>query len=194
LSKDEALREMDKAGVDRAILVPPSMEGDRNDLALEAAQLHPDRFAVMGRMAIEQPENEALVAGWRNQPGMMGLRLTFKREWAKPLIFEGKAEWFWSAAERAGLPVALQVTGDTLSGIRKIMEQHPKLKFAIDHLGLVPGKKDEAAVALLPDIVALAKLPNVSVKVSALPTASSEPYPYRNLHKYLKQIYDAFGP
>ncbi len=33
---------MGKAGVDRAILVPPSWEGDRNDVALEAAQAHPD--------------------------------------------------------------------------------------------------------------------------------------------------------
>ncbi|MEA3157885.1 MAG: hypothetical protein QOK44_5474 [Betaproteobacteria bacterium] len=43
-SKDDALREMDAAGVTRAVLVPPSMEGDRNDLVLEAARLHPDRL------------------------------------------------------------------------------------------------------------------------------------------------------
>ena len=43
------LKEMDAAGVARVVIVPPSWEGDRNDLALEAARLHPDRFAVMGR-------------------------------------------------------------------------------------------------------------------------------------------------
>ena len=47
-SKDDLLREMDAAGVAGAIIVPPSWEGDRNDLALEAARLHPERFAVMG--------------------------------------------------------------------------------------------------------------------------------------------------
>jgi len=193
-TKEDALREMDAAGVHRAILVPPSMEGDRNDLALDAAKLHPDRFAVMGRVALDQPEDEALLPGWRKQPGMMGLRLTFKREWAKPFIFEGKADWFWAASERIGLPLMIQVSDDTLPGLKMIMERHPRLKFAIDHLGLVPGKKDEAAVALLPEILKLAKLPNVSVKVSALPTASSEPYPYRNLHKYIRQTYDAYGP
>src|SRR5262245_4439107 len=102
MSKEELLGTMDAAGVDRAIIVPPSMEGDRNDLALEAAQAHPQRFAVMGRIALDQPENAALLAGWKSQPGMKGIRLTFKREWAKPFIFEGKADWFWSAAERAG--------------------------------------------------------------------------------------------
>ena len=48
-TKDFLLAEMSKAGVDRIIIVPPSWEGDRNDLALAAAQAHPERFAVMGR-------------------------------------------------------------------------------------------------------------------------------------------------
>ncbi|HYY87474.1 MAG TPA: hypothetical protein VFA49_01665 [Chloroflexota bacterium] len=26
------------------------------------------------------------------------------------------------------------------------------------------------------------------------PSYSSEPYPYRNIHPYLRQLYDAFGP
>jgi len=30
-SKDDLLREMDAAGVQRAVLVPPSWEGERND-------------------------------------------------------------------------------------------------------------------------------------------------------------------
>jgi hypothetical protein len=42
LGKDELLREMDAAGVDRAIIVPLSWEGDRNDLAMKATLLHPE--------------------------------------------------------------------------------------------------------------------------------------------------------
>ena len=55
LGKDELLRDMEAADVDHAIIVSPSWEGARNDLAMEAALLHPDRFAVMGRLAIERP-------------------------------------------------------------------------------------------------------------------------------------------
>src|ERR687895_1355853 len=68
LGEEELLREMDAAGVDRVVIVPPSWEGDRNDLALEAARLHPDRFAIMGRLAIQKPESRALVADWKKQP------------------------------------------------------------------------------------------------------------------------------
>jgi hypothetical protein len=39
---------MDEAGVDRAVIVPPSWPGDRNDYGIEAAKRYPNRFAVMG--------------------------------------------------------------------------------------------------------------------------------------------------
>jgi len=47
---------MKEAGVEHAILVPPSWEGDRVDYSLEAAQKYPNRFAVMGRFPINKPE------------------------------------------------------------------------------------------------------------------------------------------
>src|SRR5437868_2876765 len=55
LVKEELLAEMGKAGVDRVILVPPSWEGDRNDVAIDACKSHPDRFAIMGRLDPDAP-------------------------------------------------------------------------------------------------------------------------------------------
>ena len=54
ITKEIVLAAMDEAGVHRAVLIPPSWEGDYNDLVLEAAQAHPDRFAVMGRLAVDR--------------------------------------------------------------------------------------------------------------------------------------------
>ncbi len=59
----EALALMDEAGINRAVIVSPSWEGDYNDLALAAAHRHPERFAVMGRIAPERPEALAQIAG-----------------------------------------------------------------------------------------------------------------------------------
>src|SRR5262249_13629538 len=61
VTQEMVLQGMTEAGVDRAVIVPPSWEGDRNDLALAAARQHPERFAVMGRLPIEQPESRKLV-------------------------------------------------------------------------------------------------------------------------------------
>ena len=192
-SKDDLLREMDAAGVGRVVIVPPSWEGDRNDLALEAARLHPDRFAVMGRLAVEKPESRGLVAGWKRPPGMLGLRFTFHTALQKPWLTDGTADWLWPAAERAGLPVMIFVPG-SLPQAGRIAERHPGLKLVIDHLALSMTQKDDAAFADLPDLLVLARCPNVAVKASALPCYSTEPYPYRGLHPHVRRVFDAFGP
>ena len=124
VTKDMLLAEMDTAGVSRVVIVPPSWEGDRNDLALQAARLHPKRFAVMGRLAIERPESRALVAHWKEQPGMLGMRFTFHTDLQRPRLTDGTADWLWPAAERAGIPLMVLVPG-SLDALRGIAERHP---------------------------------------------------------------------
>ncbi|HEX9144166.1 MAG TPA: hypothetical protein VGA09_07825 [Candidatus Binatia bacterium] len=67
LGHEELLREMDGAGVERCILVPPTWEDDRNDTSLQAARLYPARFAVMGKIKIDRPESRGLMATWKSQ-------------------------------------------------------------------------------------------------------------------------------
>lgn len=193
VTADLVLDGMRAAGVDRAVLVPPSWEGDRNDLVLDAAQRHPDRFAAMGRLAIERPESRALVAGWRSQPGMLGLRFTFHTDLQRPWLTDGTAEWLWPIAERAGVPVMIFPPG-SLTAVDRIAERHPGLRLVIDHLAIGTGVKGEAAFQELPVLCGLARRPNVAVKASALPCYSTEAYPFRDLHPHIRQVYEAFGP
>jgi len=193
VSKDMALAGMNEAGVDRAVIVPPSWEGERNDLALEAARLHPDRFAVMGRFPMEKLESRSRVDDWRRQPGMLGMRFTFNTEQQRPWLTDGTADWLWPAVERAGLPLMMSVWGQ-LPAVDRVAERHPGLKIVIDHLGLRSGTKGESAFAGLPKLLTLARRPNVAVKASALPCYSVEPYPFRDVHGHIRLVYDAFGP
>jgi len=193
IGKDQALAAMKDAGVDRAVIVPPSWEGERNDLALEAARLHPDRFAVMGRFPLEKPESHALVDTWKRQPGMLGMRFTFNTAEQRPWLTDGTADRLWPAVERAGIPLMMSVSGQ-LPAVDRIAERHPGLKLVIDHLGIRSGMKGDAAFAGLPQLCALARRPNVAVKASALPCYSIEPYPFRDVHAHIRRVYDAFGP
>ncbi|MBV9201036.1 MAG: amidohydrolase [Alphaproteobacteria bacterium] len=186
-SKDDLLREMEAAEVARVVIVPPSWEGDRNDLALEAACLHPDRFAVMGR----PPQEPSPLGDWRDQPGMLGLRITSNTAEARAFFADPDA-WVWNEAERAGLPVMVSPSG-LLPEIDRIAQLHPQLKLVIDHLALLRAK-DNAAFDDLPKLLRLARLPNVAAKASALPAYTSHDYPYYNLHPYLCRVFDAFGP
>jgi predicted TIM-barrel fold metal-dependent hydrolase len=71
---------MKGAGVDGAVLVPPGWAGGRPEFALEGAARHPDQFKIMGRIAINNPESTALMAGWKAPPGMLGIRMGLYRE------------------------------------------------------------------------------------------------------------------
>ena len=193
VTKDMVLAEMNAAGVDRAVIVPPSWEGDRNDLALAAARQHPDRFAVMGRLAVERPEGRGLLKDWKRQPGMLGLRFTFHGDLQRRWLTDGTADWLWPIAEQAGLPVMVFVPG-SLEAAAGIAARHPGLRLVIDHLAIAGSLKDDAAFADLPQLLKLARHPNVAVKASALPCHSTEPYPFRGLHTYIHQVFDAFGP
>ena len=44
---EEALRDMDAGGVDRALIHPPSWDPDSNELAIAAVRAHPERFGVV---------------------------------------------------------------------------------------------------------------------------------------------------
>jgi L-fuconolactonase len=193
LSAEKLLGMMDQAGVDAAILVPPSLEGDRNDLCLAAARKFSDRLAVMGRLDFTKPAARAALATWRDQPGMLGLRLTFHRPDTRSQLGDGTADWLWPTAERNGIPLMVHAP-DGLPTLAEIAERHPGLTIIVDHMGFGRETTDTNAPAGAARVAALARYRNVFVKVSALPCFSSAPYPFRNLNEPLRRVIEAFGP
>jgi L-fuconolactonase len=193
LSGDRLLGMMNAAGVDAAVLVPPSLEGDRNDLCLDAARKFPGRFAVMGRIDPAKPQSRAVLASWRDQAGMLGLRLTFHRPDTRPRLTDGTSDWLWPAAEQHAVPVMVHAPND-LPVLAAIAERHPGLTLIVDHMGFGRETMDAHALAGAARVAALARFRNVFVKVSALPCFSSEPYPFRNLNEPLRRVIEAFGP
>jgi hypothetical protein len=162
---------MNVAGVDRAILVPPSIDKDRNDYVIEAAQKHPDRFAIMGRVPLRGGGGRNLLAGWKDQPGMLGVRLTFHRDADRPWIDNGTADWFWGEAEDNHIPVMVHAP-ERLTVVGEIAARHPRLRIIVDHMGFARATMDDETIAGADRMIALSRYPNVCVKVSALPCFS----------------------
>jgi predicted TIM-barrel fold metal-dependent hydrolase len=185
--------EMRAAGVDRAVIVPPTWEGLRNDLALDAARRYPERYAVMGRIAVDNPKAPEQFAAWKQHPGMMGVRLGFHTTALKPLLTEGKADWLFAAAEKSDIPAMVLIPGD-MAAFRKLAERYPGLKLILDHMGIPRGGKGDAAFTHIEELCALARFPNITVKLTSAPSYAVDPYPHRGLHPYLRRIYDSFGP
>ena len=192
-TRDELLRDMDEAGVHAALLHPPSWDPRANEVALEAARAHPDRLAILGFFDVGRPDNRSLIDTWKKHPGMLGLRFAFLRPGEENRLVDGTADWVWAGAERASLPVGL-LCPNRVKVVGEIAARHPGLRLLVDHMARPRGSKDDAGFADLGDLLALAKYPNVAVKATGAPSYSSEAYPYRNIHRYLQRIFDAFGP
>ena len=191
---DECLREMDAAGVDAAILHPPaSWDPDSNEQCIEAAEAHPKRFAILANPPLDRPESRSLIAEWKKRPGVLGYRFYFGKPHMRTWPTDGTLDWLWPAAEKAGAPLAL-LAFEWLPAFGQIAERHPGLKMIVDHMGArrIAGGGD-AAFATMHELLALAKYPNVAVKLTGGPFYANDPYPFTSLHKHYRAMYDAFG-
>lgn len=192
-SMQEALAGMDAAGVDRAVIQPPMWDPDSNELAVEAVRAHPDRFAILGWFPVERPESQRLVDTWKNRPGMLGLRFYFVQPHERTWPTDGTLDWLWPAAERAGVPVSL-AAATFLPLVGQIAERHPGLKLIIDHLGVPRATKAPESYRYQPELLALARYPNIAVKATGQAGYAIDDYPFRGIHTHLHRVFDAFGP
>ena len=193
LGYEDLLREMSTAGVDRVILVPPSWEGYRNDYALEAAQKYPDRFAVMGKVPLNDPASKGRVASWLKQPGMLGFRISFRHSGTHSFLDDGTADWFWADCERYDIPVMI-FAPFAVAKIGEIAARHPDLRVIVDHMGLNVQWKGKDLGPGVDVLLKFARFKNVGVKVSCLPCYVDEAYPYRTLHAQIRRVVETFGP
>lgn len=192
---EEAIGLMDEGGVNGAVIHPPGWDPKSTEMAFGAVKNYPGRFAIMGSAPLDQPETRERIADWKKD-GMLGLRYTFLTDPMRQWVADGTLDWLWAAAEEADVPISMLAT-DSLTVLGGIAERHPGLRLTIDHLGGRGGTtqlKDDASMTHIPELLALAKYPNVAVKATGAPGYSSEAYPFPIMHKYLQQIYDAFGP
>lgn len=193
LGHEELLREMDAAGVDRVVIVPPSWEGDRNDLAIAAVQAHPQRFAIMGRFNPEAPDARTAIKTWRQQPGMLGMRFSFHIPVLQQPLLDGKFDWVWAEAQEHGINLMILAPQAFVEHIDSVAERHPGLRIIMDHMALSSGRPEEETFRDFDKLLPIAKRPNVAMKASALPCYLAEPYPFRKLQTYARKAYEAFG-
>jgi len=193
MSYEDLRLRMKEAGVDRAILVPPSFAGSYPEYSLEAAAKYPEQFAVMSPIPLNKPEGRRVLENLMDQPGMLGVRLTFHHEYDESWIRDGTADWFWPVAEKMNIPVMMNAPS-IHKDVGEVAQRHPNLRLILDHMARRKGMKDEKLGPGLSPTIELAKHPNVFVKLTSTQSCSSEDYPYRNIHPHLKRLIEAFGP
>jgi L-fuconolactonase len=196
ITNEGVLAAMDDAGVDAALIVVPGLYGWDNGYALEAARAHPDRVAVVGRFDARAPRVEERLREIAAVPGIVGVRINDhdRQAWESDTYGE-----FLAAAEEVGLPVCLYARPPALVALAQAVARYETVPIVIDHLGLgappvsspTPGPRP---FEHLPDLLSLARQPNVSVKLSAAAALSNEAFPFRDTWPAIREVVDAFGP
>lgn len=191
MSAEQLLVEMDRAGVDRAVLVPP--RSFENAHAVESADRHRDRFRVMPVIDPRLPGASESFGSLTSGPMAVGSRVILHTPALARALEAGEFEGFWNEAESRGLPVATYPPG-SLALIADVARRHPGLRLIIDHLGLPLRLTGARVMVELRAVLELARLPNVAVKASGLPTHSDLPFPFLDVRAPLQALIEAFGP
>ena len=80
-SADENIAAMDKLGIDGAILISSfSMYRYDASYAVEAYKAHPDRFALVKPLDVDDPAIADVIAEWKKTPGTVGVRIQITPE------------------------------------------------------------------------------------------------------------------
>ncbi|PJJ62407.1 amidohydrolase family protein [Compostimonas suwonensis] len=191
ITQETLTAEMDRVGVDRAYLVPPTWEGIRNDVVLRAAETEPERFRAIVRFPIDDRGSVSSLEAWARDPRVAGARLVFTRQ-AAVWLTDGTADWYWDVAADLGLPTMVFAPNLTRE-LGAVAARHPRARIAVCHVGLETSKRDDEIDEGWADALALADLPNVAVKATSLPSFTTEDYPYPLLAEKIHRLIDAYG-
>jgi L-fuconolactonase len=179
---------MDEAGVHHAIQVTPSIMGYDNRYSTEMAQRYPDRFRVVARFNAAAPNPQVGLRTLLENTFIVGVRVI-----APPFVLtDTTLSAFWAAAEELQACICVFAPNQART-LGAIAASHPTLTVVVDHFALA-NFDPVTSFDHWDDVMKLAHQPNVILKVSGLPEATDEPFPFPRARSYVKEAYATFGP
>ena len=191
---DDMVAAMAAVGVDGALLISPfSLYGYDASYALEVYARHPAKFGLIRPFDPQSETIDADMEEWTATPGVVGARIMLaNQDYAAD---HPGLNGILAAGGRAGVPVNIMSAGK-LPLLRQLAQQNPDTQIVIDHVGLAQPFDPPAPpepFADLANVLSLAELDNVAIKISGAGTLSHEPFPYPDIREPLGRIFDAYG-
>jgi L-fuconolactonase len=203
----DLIADMDAVGVDEAVIVttPAYGRGIRaNEYTMRSIEAHPDRLYGVGLLDFFGDEDRVR-ADLRRVLGhdrMLGVRMHAALAYAEiPTEIDRTGDWIaspelepvWEELARSDAALFVFPKAEQLSLIAELAEAHPEVTVVIDHMAWPDGTTDPDEPPWT-DFGAVAERGNTYVKVSSLPRSAEEPWPYPDLHGYVRNLIEWFGP
>jgi predicted TIM-barrel fold metal-dependent hydrolase len=187
------LQRMEKVGIDRAVLVQPEPYGDDHRLLFDCLARDETRLKGTCLFMPHDPDAPAkLKALARREPRIVALRFHAHR--GKESYLESFDDLavrdLWRCAGELGLVIELHIGPNYARQIARAVAEYPSFSVLIDHMAEPQmGTSDE-----YDDVLALAKYPNVTMKLSGLTHFSHTPEPHMDAKPLVTRVARAFGP
>jgi L-fuconolactonase len=183
--------QMAAAGVDRAFTITAGFYGWDNQSVVDAL---PGNTGWLAAGVLIDPASVDAARALEEQvhKGASGLRIQ-RHLFYHQTLDDPVSTPLWAKAAELDLTVDINATQEEYGAVEKRVRQFPQTRFVLDHCGYV-------SAALRPRhntveaVLQLARYPNVYAKLTFLPVASQEPFPFRDVHWMVRAIVDAFGP
>lgn len=187
---DELIAEMDSHGIDWSVLVQTSWSTWDNGYIADSAARFPDRFVGMGLLDPLDPENAALARHWVMERGLAGFRFHPMYYPEQKVLLRPENDALWE--ELAALDTILQfhLRGAQADQLSAIAARYPSLRLIVDHMGYPEVGQPPAAFQPILD---LARHPNIHFKLSDVKGRSRQPFPFDDVHPFIRALLDAFG-
>lgn len=165
---DGLLRQMDAAGVDRAVVVQASTVYGHDDRYLaDSVQAHPDRLLGVYSIDAMAPDAVERIQHWEDR-GLHGFRL-----FTTGTTMPGQADWLghrdsypaWAHAEEHDIPICLQMTTDGIPALQRTLERFPRTRVVLDHCAR-PNLADGPPYATAHGLFELAGFAGVHLKLT----------------------------
>jgi len=184
-------REMDAAGVDRALTISPWPYRWDMRYALDALAEHRSWLAVAVLVDPRSPDGPDRLERYVRDHGVSGLRIHGRTVDLGPYDDPATTP-LWAKAAELGITVDACAALDEYPQIAGRAAEFPDLPIVLDHCGYISGELSPIEPTLGP-VLAMARHPNVYAKLTFLPLASREQYPFADVAWMARAVLDAFG-
>jgi L-fuconolactonase len=180
-------------GIDGTVLVQARASLDETRWLLELADTVPFVRGVVGWIDLTDPDAARVLDELRGRR-LVGIRHQVQDEPDPEWLLRPDVQRGIAAVGEAGLTYDFLVRARELPAALETVRAHPGVRFVVDHLAK-PPVRDGSTGVWAEALGAIARLPNVSCKLSGLVTeADWSGWRREELLPYLQRALDWFGP
>lgn len=186
---ERLIADMDRAEVDVAILVQPSVYGFDHRYLLQCLKACPDRFTGVGLVdpSSATPRDDLLRLCGEGQ--CRGIRLNTIRQGDIGWLMERDRQGLFDAVEKLEISVSFHMDIDHAPIVAELARRHPSALFIIDYLGPEIHARPDTQTYL--DLLAAG--PNVHFKLLCVAEDAKSAYPFPDIVSFYQAVLARFG-